>query len=88
MSETQWSKADRAAAALQTHTDQVAGQPGTSYGDEGSMQFEGAVLLLLLDLKHLLWRADPAMLLTDIVERAVDLWGEEVDHLEAGDPEG
>lgn len=87
MSETQWSKADRAAAALQTHTDQVAGMPGTSYGDEGSMQFEGAVLLLLIDLKHLLWRCDYRLALTELAEKAANLWAEEVDLLEVGEPD-
>lgn len=86
--ETGWSRADRAAAALQAHVDEVAGVPGESYGDEGSDTFDEAVLSLLVDLKHLLWRAGgPAYLLEDMVQTAIDKWAVEADELPEGGDE-
>lgn len=82
--ETQWSKADRAAAALQAYTEAVNG-PGSSYGDEGSEDWGGAVNGLLVDLKHLLHRVDYRMMLTDMAEQAVDVWSDESDSLPVGD---
>jgi hypothetical protein len=85
MAETGWGRADRAAAALQAHVDEVAGFPGESYGDEGSDTFDEAVMSLLVDLKHLLWRAGgPAYELTEMAERAIDRWSAE-DLPEGGD---
>lgn len=85
MTETGWSRADRAAAALQAHVDAVAGSPGESYGDEGSDTFDEAVMSLLVDLKHLLWRAGgPFYELTQMAEKAIDIWSEE-DLPEGGD---
>lgn len=85
--ETGWSRADRAAAALQAHVDEVAGFPGADYGDEGSEEFDDAVMSLLVDLKHLLWRAaGPAYELTAMAEKAIDIWSEE-DLPEGGDEE-
>lgn len=87
MSETRWSKADRAAAALQTYVQEVNG-PGASYGDEGSEEFEAAVNGLLVDLKHLLYRAGWAKyMLTEMAERATDVWAEEADALPVGGDE-
>ena len=87
MSETQWSKADRAAAALQTYVQEVDG-PGASYGDEDSEEFEAAVNGLLVDLKHLLYRAGWGKhLLTEMAERAVDAWAEESEALPLGGDE-
>ena len=84
MSETQWSKADRAAAALQAYVQEVDGL-GASYGDEGSEEFEAAINGLLVDLKHLLYRAGMGkLMLTDMAERAVDVWAEESDTLPVG----
>lgn len=85
MSETQWSRADRAAAALQAHVDEVTDKPGNSYGDEGSAEFDAAVLALLVDLKHLLYRAGgPSGTLSEYVDRAVNVWAVEADTLPAG----
>lgn len=85
MSETQWSRADRAAAALQAHVDEVTDSPGNSYGDEGSAEFDAAVLSLLVDLKHLLVRVGGGRyVLTELAERAVDVWAVEADTLPAG----
>lgn len=87
MRETQWSKADRAAAALQEYVQEVDG-PGASYGDEGSEEFEAAVNGLLVDLKHLLNRAGwSRFMLTEMAERAVDVWAEEADALPVGGDE-
>lgn len=69
--------ANRAGAALQAHVDEVNGMPGVSYGDEGSDTFRAAVVDLLVDLKHLLYRADPMLMLGDLCEEAVDIWAEE-----------
>lgn len=82
--ETQWSKADRAAVALQAYYEELNG-PGASYGDEGSDDWEGAVNGLLVDLKHLLHRVDYRTMLTDMAEQAVDVWAEEADLLPVGD---
>jgi hypothetical protein len=85
VSETQWSRANRAAAALDTWM-MEAHPESAGYGDEGSDEFRSAVIGLLVDIKHLLFRCSPATLLTDLVEDAVDTWGEDVDKLEAGGP--
>lgn len=66
--------ANRAAAALQSHYDDVNNGMGLSYGDECSDTFKEAVIGLLTDLKHLLYRADPDMELTKFAETAVDRW--------------
>lgn len=88
MSETRWSKADRAAAALQAHGDEVHGPCWDGYGDEGSEEFEAAVNGLLVDLKHLLYRAGWAKyMLTEMAERATDVWAEEADALPVGGDE-
>lgn len=75
--ETGWSRADRAAAALQAHVDAVSGVPGTSYGDEGSDTFVKAVVSLLVDVKHMLYRADYRLMLEDMAAEATDIWAEE-----------
>lgn len=86
MSETRWSKADRAAAALQAHGDQVHGPFWDGYGDEGSAEFDAAVLELLVDLKHLLYRTGGAKtMLTDLAEEAVDIWDKQMETLPVGD---
>lgn len=88
MSETRWSKADRAALALQAYGDLVHGPTWDGYGDEGSMDFEVLVTGLLVDLKHLLYRAGwEEFALTEIAERAVDVWAEEADALPEGGPD-
>jgi hypothetical protein len=88
MSDTQWGRADRAAAALQAHGDQVHGQFWDGYGDEGSAEFEQAVMDLLVDLKHLLYRAGLAkLMLTDMADKAVDVWAEECEALPTGGDE-
>lgn len=69
-------RANRAAAALQAHIDEVNGAPGVSYGDEGSDTFVGAVAELLLDVKFLLDRAGGHLMLTDMTEDAVDRWAQ------------
>jgi hypothetical protein len=71
--------ADRAGAALQAHVDEVNGMPGVSYGDEGSDTFVAAVVDLLVDLKELLYRADPMLMLGELAEEAVDRWSEDED---------
>ena len=86
MSETQWSRADRAGAALQAHVDERKGI-GHTYGDEGSDEWRANVLALLVDLKHMLYRADPTLMLTDLTEQATDRWAEEADRLPEGGDE-
>lgn len=87
---TCWDRADRAASALQTHVDEVNGFPGESYGDEGSDTFVAAVLDLLVDLKHLLYRTDHRLMLGELVEEATDRWAAEADEEaeESDDGEG
>lgn len=85
MADTCWSRADRAAAALQAHVDEA----GTDhYGDEGSEEFDEAIVSLLVDLKHLLWRVyGPDMGLEDLTAKAVDQWAVEADALPEGGDE-
>jgi|GEM_PF-4501041 len=89
MTDTQWSRADRAAYALQAHFGESHTPPGSkTYGDEGSVEFDRAVVSLLVDLKHLLYRVGGARyMLTDLAEEAVDLWAEEADTLPLGGDE-
>lgn len=79
MTEKESRRADRAAAALQAHVDAVNGAPGESYGDEGSDTFVEAVVSLLVDVKHMLYRADHRLMLEDLAEEATDRWAEESD---------
>lgn len=88
MTDTRWSRADRAGAALQAHVDERKGI-GSTYGDEGSDEWRANVLALLVDLKYMLDRADYTLMLTDLAEEAVDIWAEEADTLpKGGDEEG
>ena len=84
---SQWSRADRAKAALLEYQYEVTGDHYA--GDEGSDEFDEAVIGLLTDLKHLLWRAGgAAYALEDLVQTAVDRWSDEVEKLpEGGDEE-
>lgn len=85
MGDTQWSRADRAGAALQEWCNE-AGIDG--YGDEGSPEFDEAVLGLLTDLKFLLWRAGgSAYELDDLSYQAVKCWGDLCDNLPEGEPD-
>ena len=60
----------------------------TGYGDEGSEDFDAAVLGLLVDLKHLLWRVGgPAYALEDLTQTAIDRWSAESETLPEGGDE-
>lgn len=86
MSDTQWSRADRAGAALQEWCNE-AGIDG--YGDEGSHEFDEAVLGLLTDLKFLLWRAGGSLYeLAELSDEAVKRWSDLCDNLPEGGPDG
>lgn len=86
MSDTQWSRADRAAAALQEWCEEAGNPDG--YGDEGSIEFDDAVRGFLTDLKHLLWRVGGTEYeLADMAYQAVKRWGEECDNLPEGGPD-
>lgn len=84
---TQWSHADRAKAALLEYQYEVTGDHYA--GDEGSDEFDEAVIGLLTDLKHLLWRAGgAAYALEDLTQTAIDRWSAECEKLpEGGDEE-
>lgn len=86
MTETQWSRANRAATALDSWM-MEAHPESTGYGDEGSEDFDAAVLGLLVDLKHLLWRVDPTYELSQLAEKAVDIWSDESETLPEGGDE-
>jgi hypothetical protein len=77
-------RADRAAYALKAHFGEVHTPPGSqAYGDEGSDTFREAVVDLLTDLKHLLYRADYRLLLEELAAEATDRWAAEDDEEEA-----
>jgi len=84
MADTQWSKANRAASALQTYSLE---RHGETYGDEGSEDFWQAIDDFLLDLKHLLFRVDPHETLEELSQKAADAWADEVDELPVGGDE-
>lgn len=79
--ETRWLHADRASSALQTYMLETRGK---GLGDEGSDEFVEGVVSFLADLKHLLYRAGPSILLTDLVEKAVDRWDVQSGYLPEG----
>jgi hypothetical protein len=83
---TQWSRADRAKAALLEYQYEATGDHFA--GDEGSEEFDMAVVGLLTDLKHLLWRAGGAhYALEDLVQEAIDRWSKEIEILPEGGEE-
>lgn len=67
--------ARRGALALQAHIDEKNGFQGPSPGSSVALRL--AVVDLLVDLKHLLYRADYRLMLEDLAAEAVDLWAEE-----------
>lgn len=87
MADTQWKRADRAKAALLAYQYEKTGDHFA--GDEGSEEFDTAVIGLLTDLKHLLWRAGGKNYeLSELAHEAVDRWAKEVEDLpEGGDEE-
>lgn len=83
--ETRWSHADRASSVLQTYA--LETRPDGRLGDEGSDEFVATVVEFLSDLKHLLYRAGPSILLTELVDRAVDKWDVQSGYLPEGGPD-
>jgi hypothetical protein len=78
-------RADRAASALQAYhdaTQDCAPGMGESYGDEGSDEWKEAVIGLLTDLKHLLFRVDYRLALEDLTQEAIDRWSKQAEEEE------
>jgi hypothetical protein len=85
--EENWKRADRAATALGVYYDATQGSDplmGKGYGDEGSDEWKEAVVGLLTDLKHLLFRVDYRLALEDLTQEAIDRWSKQVEEQEEG----